>query len=103
MGLFEQESQRMKKLSKADLVAGRKASLAHELCGNTRAAIDPFSTSQTTSSWQPSLKRKKTEAAVPHDEPVVNRLVEYDSDTPYHSFPHDFVQGRVFWWPSMFW
>ena len=97
-GLFEQEAmkgnsqprnatgKRKKKLNTADLMAEKKASLAHELRGNTRAVMDPFLASQSQSSWQPTLKRKKPESQVTDQERIANRLVEYDSDSPYHPF-----------------
>lgn len=76
-----------KKLGAADLMAEKKASLAEELRRNTRAAIDPFSASQSKPSWQPVLKRKKAEDQESDHDPVANRLVEYDSDSPYPPFP----------------
>lgn len=72
--------------STADLLAKKKISLAHELRGNTRAAMDPFSASQRQSSWQPILKRKKPENQASDKERTANKLVEYDSDSPYHPF-----------------
>lgn len=96
--LFEQElvyessqptdarMKRRKQLSTAALVAEKKAHLAHELRGNTRAAIDPFQASQNKSSWQPTLKRRRPGNQIPDHERVANSLVEYDSDSPYHPF-----------------
>jgi Saf4/Yju2 protein len=74
------------KLVTAELIAEKKASLVHELRGNTRAAMDPFSTSQSRPSWQPELKRKRPENQVSGHEVAANKLVEYDSDSSYHPF-----------------
>jgi hypothetical protein len=68
---------------KRDTIAERKASLAHELRGNTRAAINPFSTSQDKQSWQPSLKRKRPTEQIEDDKTLADKLVEYDTDSPY--------------------
>jgi coiled-coil domain-containing protein 130 len=76
---------RAKKLSSAQLMAEKKEHLAQELRGNTRAAMDPFS-AQIKPSWQPSLKRKKpTHQGLEH-EPIIGKLVEYDSDSPYRTY-----------------
>ena len=73
-----------KKLSTAEMVAEKRASLANELRGNTRTAMDPFSVSQSTSTWQPVLKRKRLLNQRPDHEPIANSLVEYDSDSAYY-------------------
>ncbi|ERF70467.1 hypothetical protein EPUS_04745 [Endocarpon pusillum Z07020] len=98
-GLFEQgsssgkresedvRSKRKKTPRTADLMAQKKASLAHELRGNTRAVIDPFLASQNKPDWQPMLKRKRPENQATDHERITNSLVEYDSDSPYHTFP----------------
>lgn len=95
-GLFEQDIDngekhtgdakgKKKKSSTADLMAEKKASLALEIRGNTRAAIDPFATMQDKRTWQPSLKRKEVGDDEGKNEQIINKLVEYDSDSPYHS------------------
>ena len=96
-GLFEQDvehgkkqtedsKEKKKKLSTADLAAEKKSSLAFELGGNTRAAMDPFITTQDKRTWQPSLRRKGVGDHERNNERMPNKLVEYDSDSPYHSF-----------------
>jgi coiled-coil domain-containing protein 130 len=97
-GLFEQElihessqindarGKKKKQPSAPDLMAEKKASLAHQLRENTRAVIDPFLASYNTSSWQSSLKRKRPENQVSDIGPSASSLVEYDSDSPYHPF-----------------
>ncbi len=99
-GLFEQEieysrkqledakGKRKKKTDIADQIADKKVSLAQELRGNTRAVMDPFSTKQSQATWQPSLKRKETGSSEAHQERMANKLVEYDSDSPYLSFSY---------------
>jgi coiled-coil domain-containing protein 130 len=96
-GLFEQEldegkrqaddanGKRKKKPIIASLVAEKKASLAQEIRGNTRAVMDPFSTAQGTSTWRPSLKRKGAGDHAQDNRRTPNKLVEYDSDSPYRS------------------
>ncbi|KAJ5105369.1 hypothetical protein NUU61_002716 [Penicillium alfredii] len=46
------------------LIARRKASLRHELAGNTRAAVDPFlaDVADEQNAWQPEIKRRKTDS-----------------------------------------
>lgn len=102
-GLFEQEAtngkfrltdteaKRRKKFNTADMMAKKSASLADELRGNTRAVLDPFSASQNKSSWQPVLKRRRPDDQHSDHGPTPNKLVEYDSDSLYHSivFPQN--------------
>jgi coiled-coil domain-containing protein 130 len=72
---------RGKKLTPAELDAQNKARLAQKLSGNTRAAVDPFLSSEHV--WQPSVRRKRVNL-VAGSEPVPVRqstaLVDYDSD-----------------------
>ncbi len=95
-GLFEQVTPSGKKeseivrskrkkttLTAADPRPQKKASLAHELRGNTRAAIDPFLSSQSKPDWQRVPKRKIPDVQMIDRGRIASSLVEYDSDSPY--------------------
>jgi hypothetical protein len=72
---------RGKKITAAELEAENKARLSQRLSGNTRAAMDPFLSSEQA--WLPTAKRRKADLN-PIDAPVPTTqsaaLVDYDSD-----------------------
>lgn len=78
----ETRIKRGKKLSSADVFAAKKARLTSELLGNTKAAMDPFSTATEANPWQPSIKRKKPGENISEQKVVSHSavLVDYDSD-----------------------
>ena len=72
---------RGKKISAAELTAQNKAILSQKLSGNTRAAMDPFLSSEQV--WQPTAKRKKVNLEPEKGSLSVVQsaaLVDYDSD-----------------------
>jgi coiled-coil domain-containing protein 130 len=73
---------RGKKITTAELEVENKVRLSQRLSGNTRAAMDPFLSSEQA--WLPTAKRRKADLN-PVDAPVTviqntAALVDYDSD-----------------------
>lgn len=62
------------------LAAQHKASLRHELTGNTRAAVDPFlkDVGDNQDAWRPGLKRKKTASSTPTSKRKTNLPSQLD-------------------------
>jgi coiled-coil domain-containing protein 130 len=72
---------RGKKPTAAELDAQKRARLSQTLSGNTRAAMDPFLSSEQA--WQPTVKRKKISSDADDGKVSVIQsaaLVDYDSD-----------------------
>lgn len=62
----------------SDVIAQRKASLRHELTGNTRAAVDPFlnDAGDDQDVWRPGTKRKRPVTTVPVTRPDAKGRIE---------------------------
>jgi coiled-coil domain-containing protein 130 len=70
-----QKAKRSSRETKAGrLAAQHKASLRHELSGNTRAVVDPFLSDIGAEEdvWKPGVKRRKTASSTPGSQRIIN-------------------------------
>lgn len=89
-----QKAKRSLRETKADILAARhKASLRHELTGNTRAVVDPFlnDIGAKEDVWKPGVKRRKTGSNTPGSQITTNSVFKPEEGDRTRKFETDSI------------